>query len=271
MTMSLASITSQERQYRRVVEDAATKGANLALEKVPMDKDELQRVLEQGDKFGSAIADAIIAATRKLSAGKLVVSTAASVEAPANLAELLERQVARLLGIGAAAEAKVAKGKYRDEIMAAVAAFSWRGDRAAIDLNRLALVDFRLRDHFLAEASGVNEYIAADECTLYEGVAEPDGLLVVQGQWGVKYRKKSPRWCRINFHPLEQGLTVKERLTVHLFEGDVILRECYADCPGSVSPDGGVPCLRLWFDRPEMSDSSDCRANPSYGSGSRGK
>lgn len=40
--MNRTSITSsQERQYRKFVEDATKRGANLALKKVPLDKDGL--------------------------------------------------------------------------------------------------------------------------------------------------------------------------------------------------------------------------------------
>ncbi|MBI3260961.1 hypothetical protein HYZ64_01140 [Candidatus Berkelbacteria bacterium] len=190
---------------------------------------------------------------------------------PANLAELLERQVARLVDIGAAKEAKIAEGKYRDELMTGVAAFAWRKDWAAIALNRVAIVDFRLPGAFLADAGGVACYIAPDECTLFQGVVQPDGVAVIQGQWGVKYRKKSPRWCIKNFNPLEQGLTVKERLTVHLYEGEAALREVYTDLPGSVSPGGSVPYLRLWRGEPKLLDGFDGFADPRYGSGSRGK
>lgn len=194
-----------------------------------------------------------------------------SIAAPAGLAAILERQASRLIEVGAAAAVKVAEGKYRDQLMAAVNAFLWREDLAAIGLNRLAAVDFRLPGQFLAEAGGITCGIAPDACTLYQGVAVPDRVLVIQGQWGIKYRNKKPRWCRNNFNPLEQGLTVKERLTVHLFEGEALLRECYTDLPGSVSPRGSVPCLSLWGGGPRLGDSSDDVANPGYGSGSRGK
>lgn len=195
----------------------------------------------------------------------------AAVAAPTNLAEMFGRQVRHLLDIDAAGQAKVAKGKYRDQLTAAVTAFAWREDWAAIGLNRLAVVDFRLCGQFLAEAGGVTCGIAPDACTLYQGVAQPDGILVIQGQWGAKYRTKSPRWCRKNFNSLEQGLTVKERLTVHLYEGEALLRECYTDCSGSVSPDGSVPCLCLWRVGSRLDADGDGDTDPGFGSGSRGK
>lgn len=271
MTMNSASITSdQERQYKRFVEDAARKGANLALEKVPLDKDGLQRVLEQGDKFGSAIANAIIAATRDLSTGA-VGNKVALVEAPVNLADNLDWQVERLLDFNAHGQVHVAKGKYRDQLMVAVKAFSWREDLAAIGLKKVALVDFRLPGRFLAEAGGVWCSIEPEKCTIY-GVAVPDGVLVIQGQWGRKYRNKAPNWCRANFHTLEQAGIVKEGLTAFLHEGKAMLEECYVDFPGSVSSSGFVPCLNLESDKPGLRIRffSNDSATPDYGSFSRG-
>ena len=66
------SITSnmtdgQIKQYRRFVEDATTKGADLALEKVNLDKDGLQKLIENGDEFNAVIAEVIIKKTQELS------------------------------------------------------------------------------------------------------------------------------------------------------------------------------------------------------------
>lgn len=70
--MTVQPITSaitegQEKQYKRFVEDAAARGAKLALEKVAMDKEGLQRLLARGDEFVMAIAEVIVAKTRELS------------------------------------------------------------------------------------------------------------------------------------------------------------------------------------------------------------
>lgn len=64
----ITSITSgQEKQYQRLVEDAASFGRDLALKKVPLDRDGLQRLFENGDEFKSAVAKVIVAKTRELS------------------------------------------------------------------------------------------------------------------------------------------------------------------------------------------------------------
>jgi hypothetical protein len=67
-TSITSSITDgQQKQYRRFIEDATRKGADLALEQVPLDKDGFQRLIENGDELNSAIAAVIVAKTRELS------------------------------------------------------------------------------------------------------------------------------------------------------------------------------------------------------------
>ena len=65
------SITSkvtkgQKTLYRRLVEDAVRKGIAITLKKIG-DKDGIQKLLESGDQFQSAIVDVIVAKTRELS------------------------------------------------------------------------------------------------------------------------------------------------------------------------------------------------------------
>ncbi|MEK9170090.1 MAG: hypothetical protein AAB674_00375, partial [Patescibacteria group bacterium] len=68
MTMKRTSLTSgQEEQYRRLVADAARHGASLALKKVGLDKDGLQRLLGRGDQLKAALAELIVAKSRELS------------------------------------------------------------------------------------------------------------------------------------------------------------------------------------------------------------
>jgi len=55
----------QTKQYRRFVEDATQKGADIALQQIPMDKDGIQRLIENGDEFNSAIAAIIVEKTRE--------------------------------------------------------------------------------------------------------------------------------------------------------------------------------------------------------------
>lgn len=70
-TSITSSITDgQQKQYRRFIEDATRKGADLALEQVPLDKDDFQRLIENGDELNSAITAVIVAKTRELSVKK---------------------------------------------------------------------------------------------------------------------------------------------------------------------------------------------------------
>jgi hypothetical protein len=197
-------------------------------------------------------------------------TTPAVITAPAGLLAILESQADRLMGIGAFGEAKVSKGKYRDELMATAKAFVWRPELAAIGLTEVALIDYRLRGQFLAEAGSVYCYIEPDRCKNFKGIVTPDGVLVIQAQWGLKYRNKKPVWCRSNFHILEQGGVVKEGLTAYLYGGEKLLKECYMDLPGSVSGVGRVPCLRWCGGRPLLLGVFGDGASPRFGSVSRG-
>lgn len=194
----------------------------------------------------------------------------AAISAPAGLLAVLESQVDRLMNICAFNEVKVERGKYLDELGAVAKAFVWRPELAAIGLTEPALIDYRLPGQFLAEAGGVHCYIAPDRCNNFESVETPNGPLVIQAQWGKKYRNQSPRWCREQFHIFEQGGVVKEGLTAYLYGGEELLKKCFMDFPGSVSKHGAVPCLD-WIDRLILIDSFGDNARPRYGSVSRGK
>lgn len=64
-----ASMTlEQQSTLKQVAEAAGRQGAELALKKVALDKDALQRVLERGDELKSAVVDVVIAKLRELSA-----------------------------------------------------------------------------------------------------------------------------------------------------------------------------------------------------------
>mgnify|MGYP001576985578 CR=1 FL=1 len=66
-TSITSSITrGQKKQYARLGEDAVKKGIAIALKKID-DKDGMQKLLESGDEFQSAVIDVIVAKTRELS------------------------------------------------------------------------------------------------------------------------------------------------------------------------------------------------------------
>ncbi len=193
-------------------------------------------------------------------------------EVPVNLNKVFESQIARLIEVEAYKQVGLEVAEYREEAEAAIVASSWCSELAIIGLDKVALVDYRLSGEFLAKASGVTCHIDPDKCTNYQGVVTPtDQILVIQGQWGSKYRNKVPCWCRENFHQLEQGLTVVEGLTVFLYEGISLLKDCFMDLLGSVLKSGYVPNLYLCSGEPGLCDRWDYYDHPPSGSASRGR
>lgn len=190
---------------------------------------------------------------------------------PANSELLFVQQIARFMAVKAWREAGVGKGKYKDELWAAVRSFHYREDLAAIGLTELMLEDGRLRDQFLAEVAETYCYTGFERATNYQGITSPSGIVVIQAQWGGKYRNKRPFWCRQNFHPLEQGATIKEGLTGYLHFGKAWLSVCYKDLPGSVSEDGRVPDLYWRGEQAGLGADPGGHAGPGCGSVSRGK
>jgi len=224
----------------------------------------VQSIIEKGDEYAAGVVELV----QRLSGQppKLAIPIA-----PGNLTEMLKDQVSCLLRVNAHKQLGLTEEDYRGQLEAAVKAFQWRRDLAEIGLDKVALVDFRLSGKFLAEAGGVRYRSNPDRYRNYPGVVTPPDVLVIQGQWGSKYRNKTCRWCRENFDALEQGLTVIEGLTVFLHEGIAVLQNCYLDLPGSVPRHGGVPSLRLRGGRPVLDSYWDWGASGSSGSASRGK
>lgn len=191
---------------------------------------------------------------------------------PLGLRDRLNRQIERLITVDAHKQVGMSADEYRVGLGQVVGVFTWSPGLAEIGLADVALVDSRQRSSFIAEAGGAYCYYDADACPNYGGVVTPnDRALVIQGQWGPKYRNKKPLWCRQNFHSLEQGLTVKEGLFVYLYEGKPMLDRCFLDFPGSVSPHGRVSYLRWHGGRAELYSHTGGPASPRYGSGSRGR
>ncbi len=204
---------------------------------------ELQERLEKGVvPFGETMAG-----LQALLEGEL--------EAPANLVEIFGSQIARLIEVGAHEQVGQTEAKYRERAEAVTAAYIWRPELAAIGLDKLALVDLSLLGEFLAKAGGVTCHIDPDKCTNYQRMMTPtDQMLVIQGQWGPKYKNKKLHWCRENFHQREQGCVVKEGLTVFLYEGIPLLEDYCVVFPGSVvSEHSFVPYLSLHGDKPCLS------------------
>lgn len=194
-----------------------------------------------------------------------------SIRIPTYLPAILDIQVARLIEIEAFKEVRVNKGKYRDELIEAIQAFQWREDLAAIGLDQVALVDYRLSGQFLAEAGRVVCNCDPNSRRLYDGIVMPEGVKVIQAQWGEEYQLYSPRWCRGNFHPLEQGCIIVEGLTTFLYEGKSLIQKCYMDLPGTDFTGGHVPCLTLMNNITYLLPHSSDLDDPCFGSASHGK
>lgn len=179
-----------------------------------------------------------------------------SIPIPTNLSETLARQVDRLIAVGAFKVVKANRDKYRDELMEIANTFVWRPELAAIGLDQVALVDYRLSGRFLAEVGGVTTFAnsAPNEYHNCKGIITPNSAIVIQAQWGSKHQSKKPFLDPKNFHVFEQGGVVKEGLTAFLFEGEKLIKECSMCLCGSVHHDGPVPYFSWCGNRPEIND-----------------
>lgn len=185
---------------------------------------------------------------------------------PVNLMEVLEAQARCLIAGKVPQEVGVSEDKFLDEAMALATEFVYSVELAAIQLDRVWLMHYGVRDRHLVEMGGVNLYTDPDKFTLFEGVTVPNGPRVVQGQLGPKYQNRKPRDIRASHEALEQLGVPKEGLTAFLYWGKDLLRESCMDFPGAVSGRGCVPALRLDDEASGLSNRSDDYAAPGFGS-----
>lgn len=186
---------------------------------------------------------------------------------PANLAEVLEAQIRRLIECGVPGEVGVDEAKFKDDAMKLAGEFVYSTELAGIGLDRVCIVHYGVRERFLAEAGSITLWNDPDKFTLFDGVTTPDGLWVVQGQFGPKYKNRKPCDIRAEHDQLEQLGVPKEGLTAFLYWSKELLRESYMDFPGAVSGYGYVPSLSLFGGGPELDDyNSDDDAASSFGS-----
>jgi hypothetical protein len=138
---------------------------------------------------------------------------------PVNLADVLEAQVRCLIECGVPKEVGVDVAKFKDGAMAMAGEFTFSPELAAIGLDRVCVVHYGVRGRFLMEAGSVTEWTDPDKFGLYDGVTTPEGLRVVQGQFGPKYMNRRPSDIRAQHNPLEELGVPKEGLTAFLYWG----------------------------------------------------
>jgi hypothetical protein len=185
---------------------------------------------------------------------------------PVNLMEVLEAQARCLIAGKVPQEVGVSEDKFLDDAMAFATEFVYSVELAAIQLDRVWLMHYGVRDRHLVEMGGVNLYTDPDKFTLFEEVTVPNGLCVVQGQLGPKYKNRKPRDIRTQHDPLEQLGVPKEGLTAFLYWGKDLLRESWMDFSGAVSEYGYVPYLYLHGGEPALYNRSGDNPYPYFGS-----
>ena len=191
---------------------------------------------------------------------------------PKNLEEVLGFQADKLIEIGMPAEVKVTADEYRNDLAKAIEAFEWKLELAEIGLVNVAICDFRARASFLCEVANIpvgRRYTDPDKCTNFEGIVTPEGIAIVQVQWGKKYANRAPRDVRANHDPAETLGTLAVGLHGLVYE-PTLLQNLYMDLPGSVDADGDVPYLYLGGDEPCLSADYDGDVSSDYGSVSFG-
>ena len=142
--------------------------------------------------------------------------------------------------------------------------------RLNFGLNRVCLIHYGVSDRFLCEVGGVSMWSDQDKFTSLKGVVVPDGLQVIQCQFGLAHLNTKPRDFRANHHLPEIPGIAKEGLTAFLYWGKKLLEECNMDFPGSHSKYGYVPYLHLYHEYPALHTLNDRHAGPDFGSVARG-
>jgi len=259
MTTSItSSITEgQQEQYWRFVEDATSKGAELALKQVPIDKDGLQLLFGRDGEFNAAIAAVIVAKTRELSLSNQFASEEVNsnygypseyqrkdVHAQANLLRQLIR------GVGFADE-KLAKQPLPNGAEGYFAIPRWQTIaptyREAVE-KVFALLAKQRKGKFQNYREGQlgEQYLRESEKTAaaFQKLGDEQkgyDILVVPAQFGIWHRGRSVRRAREVMNSSEFGLgafAVGIMLLTHP-EREVQWEQLHIDCAGDeYSPAG---------------------------------
>ena len=282
--MTTPSITSgQEKQITRFAQDALDRAIKVALTKVPLDQDGMQRVIEHGDEFQSAIEVTIVAKLQELSvsnqfAGEEVSSNygyLSGYRGPKIIADQLRilRQYFPQLGD---ADEGVAKQDLRSGSEGWFAIPRWQAIAAtygeALELVLEALKKQRKGkfENYRKGQLGPNRLRETDRKRLaFERLSsEQSGhdILVVAAQFGLRHRGRSVRRARAVMGGKEFGLGAFENgimLLTHqdrLMNYDDLWIDCAGDefssdaagqfeyCPYFLFDDGQLEFDTHWFD-----------------------
>ena len=181
---------------------------------------------------------------------------------PANLTEVLESQIRRLIECGVPQEVGVDKAKFLDDAMKMSDQFAYSTELAGIGLDRVAVMPYGARECFLREASGVVLWHSSNNFTLFEGVTVPESLRVVQFQFGPKYQNCRTFDVRRQHAALEELGTPEEGLTAYLYWGEDLLGDSFMGFPGTVAWHNSTPCLWLYNRVAVLSQSDDLESKP---------
>lgn len=211
----------QEEKYCRLIEDAAKRGAKLALGKVAADSVGWQRVLEHGDELKTAIAEVVVAKTRELS----VSNQYADEEVESSYDYLSGHRKPKLIAeqVKCLRELPELKDATFDEKIAArplpEGAEGWfaipRWQKIAKTYGEavqkvLAAIGSKRKFYNYREGQLGPEYLCKHErsARMFEqiGKSQNGNIFVVPAQFGFCHRGKSVRRAREVFVPNEFGL-----------------------------------------------------------------
>lgn len=166
----------------------------------------------------------------------------------------LQRQIDRLIELGAHKVVQMTESDYRDQCNQVALDHLQNQQRIGslleIDLCSFMFFDPRLPVDFLLEASDLERKVDFDRFQDFPDLLPPpDDVIVMQFQGGEKYKDQSPVHAVGELDPIEQSSTLREGLAFVALEGISSLEFCSMYLPGSVSRDGCIPWIAIWQDQ----------------------
>ncbi len=301
MTMnSRTSITSgQEKQYRRLIDDAKDHGVKLALEKVPLDSDSMQLVLGHGDEIRTAVAEVIVAKTREFSVSNQYADeevkslydypSGYSVKSLEQQTDILRKALPELsLGTDVAGHVAFLE-EFRSKTKLPVGAEGffivprWQKVAATYGeaLEKVLALLAKSRKFYNYRTGQLGEKqlrqsirTSAMLAKLAEGT--PGDFIIIPAQLGLRHRGRSVRRAREVFVANEFGLDAFEVACILLThpEREQIWEQLHIDCAGdefSADADGqfdGAPCVSFNDGKLEFGTNDVGNAGGYYGSAS---